>query len=195
MNRKLIIALSLSLLLVLVFWRLKTLTDGGDSHLAPNAWWLEPSNTLLSARTDPVGYRFNVTVWISCNTTVRAWQFGIVYDRNYLNATGAGYTRPDLGPYGKSDFFKNITTMPVPPAFGPHNATHNFVIHGEIYHSEPFRNPGHGSCAWVEFEVVAHPPVDGTSLELAFDHVTTVWWDPDRNEYREGWHNGFCTIS
>jgi len=54
--------------------------------------WIEPSTINLSTGTYPVGYKFNVTVWINMTVTTVTWQFKLAYNKNHLNATRCGYT-------------------------------------------------------------------------------------------------------
>jgi hypothetical protein len=138
------------------------LADAGvpnEPHPA-NAMWIEPSSIELSTETYDVGHKFNLTVWINITSVlspiqaVTSWQFAISYNKSQLNATKCGYTEGT-----KSQFFKNITAVPVEPQFGSLNTTHNFVMHGETWISGPKRTiPGYGSLSWVEFEVIAKPP-------------------------------------
>jgi hypothetical protein len=130
-----------------------------EQHPA-NAMWIEPSSIELSTETYDVGHKFNLTVWVNITSVpsptqaVTAWQFAISYNKSQLNATKCGYTEGT-----KSQFFKNITAVPVEPQFGSLNTTHNFVMHGETWISGPKRTiPGYGSLSWVEFKVIAKPP-------------------------------------
>lgn len=127
---------------------------------AANAMWIEPSSIDLSAEIHDVGYKFNVTVWVNITSVtsptqvVRAWQFVMSYNKTQLNATRCGYTEGS-----KSQFFNNITTVPVEPQFGSFNTTHDFVMHGESWILGPKRTvPSSGSLSWIEFEVITKPP-------------------------------------
>jgi len=144
-----------------------------EPHTA-NAMWIEPSHIDLSAHTHDIGYKFNVTIWVNITSVpspkqvVTAWQLVIIYDKTQLNATRCGYTAGT-----KSQFFSNITTIPLEPQFGSFNTTHNFVMHGENWGSGPKRNvPGYGSLSWVEFQVIAKPP-EGQVYTSLIDLVTT----------------------
>jgi subtilisin family serine protease len=60
-----------------------------------NSMWIEPSITYLAGM--PLHLRFNITIWINFTSIdpgdhIGAWQFLIVYDKAYLNATKMGYT-------------------------------------------------------------------------------------------------------
>ena len=151
-----------------------------EPHQA-NAMWIEPSWVNLTGVS--VGHRFNVTLWVNMTTgfeAIIAWQFFMIYDKAYLNATRAGYTAGD-----KSQFFENITTLPVLPSFSYYNATHNYVMHGECWFMGPMRGAGYGSLSWVEFEVVAAPPFTCT-LDISTEYHPPTGWtyvlDQDGNE-------------
>ena len=144
-----------------------TLGFPSEPHPA-NAMWIEPSYISLSTDLYDVGYRFNITVWVnitsvpSTNQTITAWQFVIAYNKTQLNVTRCGYTAGD-----KSEFFSNITTVPIDPQFGSFNETHNYVMHGESWASGPKRTvPGYGSLSWIEFEVIAKPPTGQAHVSL-----------------------------
>jgi len=147
---------------------------------AADAMWIEPSTVDLSTDTVSVGYRFNVTVWINLTESSASWQFKLAYNKNHLNATGCGYTAGD-----KSQFFEDLTTIPLPPSFGSINATHNYVLHAESWMMGSFRDPGYGSLSWVEFEVMAIPPEGQTFtspialVEVYPDGAETYAQDPD----------------
>jgi subtilase family serine protease len=128
-----------------------------------NAMWIEPSTVYLNW-SYPVGYKFNVTFWANSSKETKGWQFWLIYPNAYINATRAGYTAGD-----KSEFFQNITTLPVSPRFKPNwNATHNRLDFGEAWLMGPYRSPGYGSLCWVEFEVIAIPP-PGVEVDIPLD--------------------------
>jgi hypothetical protein len=144
-----------------------------EAHTA-NAMSIEPSYVNLSTDTHDIGYKFNVTIWVNITSVpssiqvVTAWQLVISYDKSQLNATRCGYTAG-----AKSQFFSNITAIPLEPQFGSLNATHNFVMHGENWVSGPKRTiPGTGSLSWVEFEIVAKP-LEGQAYSSMISLVTT----------------------
>jgi len=127
--------------------------EPAEPHNA-NAMWIEPSIIDVSGAT--VGYKFNVTVWANSSLETKGWQFWLYYQNAYINATRCGYT----GPGGiRSEFFQGITTMPVTPSFKVNfNATHNRLDFGEAWIMGPYRSPGYGSLAWIEFEITAELP-------------------------------------
>jgi ribosomal protein S27AE len=136
------------------------------SQQPTNALWLVPSQVDLSTSMISVGYRFNVTVWASCSVDCIGWRFSLVYENSYVNASRAGYTDEN-----RSQFFQNITTSPDKPLFDSYDATHNRVVHDEIWLLGDFRSPGFGSLTWVEFEVISIPTYSYT-LTLEFYEYT-----------------------
>lgn len=117
-----------------------------------NAMWFEPQIVDLTVVDTPVGYKFNVTLWAKSSLVTKGWQFWLVYAKAYINLTRVGYTAG-----GKSQFYQNITTMPVSPAFKTYNDTHNRLDFGEAWLMGDKRSPGYGSLCWLEFEIVAEP--------------------------------------
>ena len=137
-----------------------------------DSMWIEPSVKDVSVLS--IGEKFNVTVWINVSLTCGAWQFKLIYNKSYLNATECGYTAG-----AKSDFFKNVpTTVPVTPSFESYNTTHNFVQHGESWLGGTPAGPGYGSLSWVEFQVMA----EMTELPLTLD-ISSAYHPPTSDTY------------
>jgi len=135
--------------------------DPTEPHNA-DAMWIEPS--VIDITGVSIGYRFNVTVWINLTVISAGWQFRMLYFNDLLNATRIGYTAGS-----KSDFFQNLTTMPVTPQFVVMNDTYSYALHGESWLFGDYRSPGYGSLSWVEFEVMAAPPFT-CELDISSDH-------------------------
>jgi len=133
-------------------------------HALPaNSMWIEPSTIDLTGTT-PIGYKFNVTVWLNVTDPTNSWQFYVVYNKQYLNASRLDYTGS-----GKSMWAGTWATDSVLPSFDHHNTTHDFVLHGEVLKASA-ENTGSGSLSWVEFEVIQKPPEGETvTLHLALD--------------------------
>ena len=178
MKTRIIYGIILTLVLVSMLTRVCPTVCTVEPHVA-NSMWIQPSTVELSMATVSVGYRFTVTVWINLTETSATWEFKMLYNANYLNATGCGYT----GTLGmKSQFFENVTTSPVSPIFGTVNSTHNYVLHGEIGGLlGPYRNAGYGSLSWVEFEVIAVPE-EGQTFTSMFD-ISTFYPDVTYAQY------------
>ena len=140
-------------------------SEPSEPHAA-NAMWVEPSTIELSTDTHPVGYKFNITVWINLTVTCGAWEIKLIYNKNYLNATRTGLTAGTT-----SEFFQGKFVIPVMPTFGPVNATHDYVLYGEAILTAPYREPGYGSLCWIEFEVIAQPEA-GETLTTKLDLST-----------------------
>ena len=130
-----------------------------------NSMWIEPSIICLSGLREH--HRFNVTIWINFTSIepgneIGAWQFVIVYDKAYLNATKVGYTAGTM-----SQWFKEVgvaATMPLSPDLRSFNETHNRVLHGEVWMDGPKAPEGsYGSLSWIEFELtnIPYAPLTG----------------------------------
>jgi len=126
-----------------------------------DAMWIEPSSVDLRGTSAGVGYKFNVTVFINLTIDSASWQFNLVYNKSHLNATGTGYTAGD-----KSDFFHNVTTIPLSPTYSTYNTTHDSVLDAESWMLGLTRGPGYGSLAWVEFQVMTVPPSGETYTSM-----------------------------
>jgi hypothetical protein len=173
MNMKKTEAIMLTLIIILIaqtlllpkFPEIATATSQ-EPHNA-NSMWIEPS--LVNATGMSIGSKFNVTIWLNLTVECGAWQFYLIYNKNYLNATRCGYTGGTT-----SEFFINsgTTTIKVSPSYGSHNGTHKYVLHSESWLSGPW-GIGCGSLSWIEFEIMAEPPEGGeitTILDIASAH-------------------------
>ena len=154
----------ITFLLIVAMLSVAPLTMAGipeEPHSA-DAMWIEPS--FVDVTGAPVGYKFNVTVWANSSKQVKGWQFWLYYPNQYINATRCGYTAGD-----KSEFFQNITAIPVVPHFVvDYNETHNKLEFGEAWMMGPYRNPGYGSLCWIEFEII-NPLPEGEIVNIPLD--------------------------
>jgi len=155
------LTLSLVFALVSVTFLLPVHADTPAEPHAGDAIWVEPLLIDLSTPPVSVGYKFNVTVFINLTVSSASWEFKLSYKKDHLNATRAGYTAGD-----KSDFFRNLVTLPLSPTFGAINATHNYILSAESWMMGPTRSPGYGSLAWIEFRIVAVPPSGQTYTSM-----------------------------
>lgn len=130
-----------------------------------DSMWIDPPTIPLNT----VGYKFNVTVWLNLTVHSAVWQFRMIYNKQELNAQRCDYTAD-----GKSQFFENISTLPVSPMFGSYNATHDYVMHGESTLSS-HRAPGYGSLAWVEFEVLVIPLGGEKILDISTEYPVDTY--------------------
>ena len=135
-------------------------SEPGIPH-AGDAMWIEPETVDLRGTSADVGYQFNVTVFINLTVSSASWEFKLAYNKDHLNATRAGYTAGD-----KSDFFHNLTTIPLSPTFAVYNTTHDSVLHAESWMLGSTRSPGYGSLAWIEFRIMAVPPSGETYTSM-----------------------------
>ena len=163
----LMIIIGISMLLLQLL-SINIINTGKSAEHPADSMWIEPSTIELNTDSHAIGYKFNVTIFINLTETSTAWQFMLIYNKNYLDATRCGYTAGS-----KSEFFNGLTTIPVSPSFGPYNSTHNYVLHAETILLEPFRGPGSGSLAWIEFEVIAAPE-PGETIETTLSISTEV---------------------
>ena len=130
-----------------------------------DSMWIDPSEIDITEMS--VGDKFNVTVWLNVTEDCGAWQFYLIYNKEYLNVTRYGLT----GTGGaKSEFFENSgsSTFFPTPSMGAYNDTHNYILIGESWLGGPF-GTGCGSLAWVEFEILAKPPIN-VVLDIASAH-------------------------
>jgi hypothetical protein len=142
-----------------------------------NAIWLEPSTITVSGGGYLVylgaynaGDRFNVTLFANCSVTCGGWSIRLTCEKAYLNITGAVYTMPDES---KSEYFQNISAIPVNPSIVSLNSTHWRIDYGESWSGTgPKRDPGYGSLCKIEFNVTNTGPIFTT---LAFaDYTGTI---------------------
>jgi hypothetical protein len=127
-----------------------------------DAMWVEPSSIDLGGVS--VGHLFNITIAVNITSTeeVGTWQAKVLFNSTYLNAVKAGYTG-----VGKSNWFKDFSTMPVDPVI---NNVAGFVLHGESLVGVAQLSPGAGTLFWIEFNVTS---VSTGFLTLVFNMTAT----------------------
>jgi thermitase len=156
-------------------------TRVGNSSIPPephpgNSMWIEPSTTDLLGK--PVGYKFNITLWVNLTNVpdpgseVGAWQAVVVYNSALFNFSRYDFTArtapTDPIPNTKiSEWFKNAGTWKTMPKFdlGSFNATHNYVMPGELWLSPDYGEPenpkpgegSYGSLVWIELQLISLP--------------------------------------
>jgi len=171
-ERKNSIILFMALALMILLFCLQAKASEPTVPHPADAMWIESDIAELPATE---GYMFNLTVWINVSEPCYSWQFQIYFNNTYLNATRAGYTAGS-----KSQFFQEQPmTMPVVPVID-NNA--GYVLYGETLLGEEQREPGYGSLAWIEFEVInasiLEQLVGGTSI-FEFDPQYSYYQTPD----------------
>lgn len=142
------------------------------SALPANALWTDPSTVTLNVTTTPIGYKFNVTVWVNLTVSSFTWQAKLLFNSTYFNATRAGYTAR-----GTSQFFSGHITIPVTPVINNVGGT---VLHGESLSGTDSRAAGSGSLMWAEFVLKAMPPTNHFYVNISTDS-DTFFLDPSLN--------------
>ena len=139
----------------------------------PPAIWTEPASISLNTGSYGIGYKFNVTVYISTTGPTYTWQVKVHFNPAHIKADRAVYTAG-----GTSQFFSGHGTVPVTPII---DNTTGYVVHGESLVGSDSVPAGSGTLFWIEFEVVAVPGVGGSlhSLIDPTDPTDTFILDPN----------------
>ena len=124
----------------------------------PPEIWLQPVSINLNTASHNLGYKFNLTLWISTASVSYTWQAKVNFDPAHLQVTGSDYTGS-----GKSLFFTGFATVPVGATIDNVGGS---VVCGESLMGAIQRAAGSDSLQWIEFEVVAVPGVGVTWNEL-----------------------------
>lgn len=138
---------------------------------AARAMWLEESETPgtnyhrveFETATTSLNYKFNVTVFLNIDFNVGAWQFGMTYDKNFLQATGCWYTGGIPPMFPMSELFERAgcSVYTVAPDYKYYNTTHDYVLFGESWAGPEGKFPNGTHCpaalAFVEFKVIGIP--------------------------------------
>ena len=124
----------------------------------PPAIWLEPTSISLNTATHSIGYKFNLTLWISTASPSYTWQAKVNFNPAHLQVTRSKYTGGST-----SMFFTGLATVPVGAVID--NVTGS-VTCGESLQGDIQRELGSDSLQWIEFQVVAVPGVGVTWNEL-----------------------------
>jgi hypothetical protein len=176
-----IIALLLFLVTMLSLNLRAVQSDPVEPHKADSIW-VEPSTIVLNTYEKPVGSKFNVTVWLNVTSqNMYTWQFKLYYNTSQLTAVRAGYTGPG-GAYSEWAKYKTGgSTAGVTPVIEENYVWYCESIVGDYYVPA-------GTCAslaWVEFEIIAAPPVctEFTSI-LNITNADTFVLNPDLEEIK-----------
>jgi hypothetical protein len=173
--RKLVALLMLSLMLLFIY------PSFSIAYALPaGSMWIDPS-TLYFTNTTSVGFKFNVTVWLSMSTAANSWQFYLIYNKHQLNATRCNFTGNGQSQWSRD---QPVSTH-LAPRFGSHNSTYNYVFDGEVLTGSAVKT-GSGSLSWVEFQIL-QAPAQGMTLksELRLDVIGVFYsyvMDADLNK-------------
>jgi len=137
---------------------------------AADAMWIEPSVLDFNAYEVNVGYRFNVTIWLNVTSdNMFSWQFKLYYNTSQIQATNAGYSN---GSYSEWALHRTGGgTGAVTPVIAE-----DYVLFTESCTGDNYVPAG--TCArlaWVEFEIVAAPPISGSFESLLDINNTNTW--------------------
>jgi len=138
------------------------------SKAAPaDSMWVQFEPEGVSAKTfktdtTSVGDKFNVTIWMNITSKDQySWQFKLYYDTTQLLALRAGYTAGGTSKWATHAQGGTATT-PVPLVIES-----NYVFWGEALQGEEYVPAGTcDSLAWVEFQIIAAPPMGGQLTSL-----------------------------
>jgi len=135
-----------------------------------DSMYLEPATLEFKTDTTSPGQRFNVTVWLNITSTdMFAWQFRLIFDSSQLKATRAGYS---AGPTSEwATYRTGGATSPVTPDIGTNYVLFTESLQGDNYVPKPVC----ARLAWVEFEIVAAPPMGGELTSVLSINHTQTW--------------------
>ncbi|MGB9778254.1 MAG: hypothetical protein ACPLW8_02515 [Candidatus Bathyarchaeales archaeon] len=134
-----------------------------------DSMWVEPPTNEFKTDTTSPGYRFNVTIWLNITSAdMFAWQFRLMFDSSQLKATKAGYSP---GPTSEwATYRTGGATSPVTPDIEANYVLFTESLQGDNYVPKPVC----ARLAWVEFEIIAAPPMGGElTSTLSIDHAQT----------------------
>ncbi|MEM3566342.1 MAG: cohesin domain-containing protein [Candidatus Bathyarchaeia archaeon] len=145
-----------------------------------NSMWIEPASIDFGTDTKSPGDRFNVSIklWVTAEPMF-AWQFRLSFNPTQISAKRAGY-KP--GPNSEwASYRTGGAVATVVPEIGTNYVLLTESLVGDNY--VPNTTP-EVYLAWVEFEIVAAPPMGGElNSVLSIDHAQT-WVEryPDLEE-------------
>jgi len=145
---------------------------------AENSMWIEPSTLSFTTDKTSVGFKFNVTLWLYVTAdNMYTWQFKLYYNTSQLKATRTGYSAGTQSEWATKR--TGGATAPVTPVI-----EENYVLFAESIVGDYYVPAGtKASLAWVEFEIIAAPPMGG-KLESVLDinNVDTYVLNPGLSE-------------
>ena len=141
-----------------------------------NSMWIEPATINFGTDTKSPGDKFNVSIklWVTADH-MYAWQFRLIFDPTQIKATRAGY---QIGPNfqnGPNSQWATYRTGGAVATVTPDIGT-NYVLFTESCQGDFYvpSNTPEVYLAWVEFQIVAAPPMGGElTSTLSIDHPQT----------------------
>ena len=118
--------------------------------------YLDPSEIMLNVTEVSVGYRFNVTAWVSNVTDLFGYQVALYYNVSVINVTNAWQPSWD-----SSYVFYGQTGKPLNASEYFDSWGHCLIGFSLLAGGESFS--GNGSLAVFEFEIISSPAVGLTS--------------------------------
>lgn len=125
----------------------------------PNAWspllvYLEPQKIVFDEADVNVGYRFNVTVWVSNVTEPFGYQVALYYNSTVLNMTNAW-----VPSWNSSFIFYTQDGMELGPSYGNADASWEYGLIGFCGLKGAITpSADSGMLAIFEFEIIGSPP-------------------------------------
>lgn len=133
--------------------------------LTPVRVYLDPSEISLGINDVSVGYRFNVTAWVSKVEDLFGYQVALYYNASVINVTNAWQPSWD-----SSYVFYGQTGEPLNGSEYFDSWGHSLIGFTLFSGAESFT--GNGSLAIFEFEIVSSPAV-GLTSDLIISHAPT----------------------
>jgi hypothetical protein len=120
--------------------------------------YVDPSEIELDANEAPIGYRFNVTCWVSDVTNLFGYQVTLYYNSTVINMTDGW-----IPTWNTSFVFKGQAGIPLGPSMTYFDSWGQGLIGYSLVMPPPGQTPfnGTGLLGIYEFEVAAHPPTGG----------------------------------
>jgi len=152
--------------------------------------WVEPSSINLPTTT-PVGYKFNVTVYLNVTTDdTFMYQIALIYNRTQLRCVRGGFTGtpplPGMSPLSSEFMSGFITTkdIKIDTSFLGNGTV---LVYEALTGSEKVLPPKAASLIWLEFEVRMVPP-EGEIITSELDVESyTIGNYPNPGDAKRNW--------
>jgi hypothetical protein len=143
----------------------------------PNRIYITTTAYNFDTATNPVGYKFNVTLKMELDQPAYSWQVKMYFPA-WLRCNKAGYAGAGAADSGKSEYFAGLTTVPLSPSINTLSVLHGESLQGAI--SAPAADK---YIMWAEMEIISAPGKYGELLgSLDINNVDTYALDTNLDE-------------
>ena len=119
-----------------------------------NSIYLKPDTLSYDTSQQGIGFKFNISAWMSLNIQCFAWQVKSYFNTTWLKCNKVGYLGAGDVDSAKSEYFAGLATTPLTPVIDNVAGT---VLHGETLSGADSAAAADKRLMWAQFEIIQAP--------------------------------------